>query len=132
MLLSATPIVGPDRGGKGDNHANAAFRTEGDEIRGFIGGRKDMVVMNGDRHWQYASVHPATGVREFGCGPMSDIHAGGYNPQPGDEKIQKFFRLKGGFLSVEIRRDNNRARMIMRHHDVEGAVVHETVVESGA
>ena len=132
VLLSATPMVGPDRGGKGDNHANAAFRTEGDEIRRFIGGRKDLVVMNGDRHWQYESVHPATGVREFGCGPMSDIHAGGYNPQPGDEKIQKFFRLKGGFLSVEIRRDENRPRMIVRHHDTEGVVVHEAVVEGGA
>jgi alkaline phosphatase D len=129
ILLSPTPVVGPDRGNKGDNHANAAFRTEGDEIRRFIGAQKDMVVMNGDRHWQYASVHPETGVREFGCGPSSDVHAGGYKPVPGDEQIQKFFRLQGGFLSVEIGRDQGRPRMFIRHHDVAGAVVHESIIE---
>ncbi|MDO8543352.1 MAG: alkaline phosphatase D family protein [Opitutaceae bacterium] len=130
ILITPTPIVGPDRGNKGDSHANAAFRTEGDEVRRFIGGRKDMVVMNGDRHWQYASVHPQTGVREFGCGPSSDVHAGGYTPQPGDERIQKFFRLKGGFLSVEIKRVNDRPVMLIRHHDVQGAVVHESIIDS--
>lgn len=130
VLLTPTPIVGPDRGNKGDNHANAAFKTEGDEIRKFIGGRKDMVVMNGDRHWQYMSVHPATGVREFGCGPSSDVHAGGYKPVPGDELTQKFFRLKGGFLSAEVRRTNGKPRMVVRHHDVNGAVVNEVVIEA--
>jgi alkaline phosphatase D len=129
VLVSPTPILGPDRANKADNHANIGFRTEGDELRRFLGNRKDVVIMNGDRHWQYMSVDPKTGLREFGCGPSSDVHAGGYSPQPGDEHLQKFFRLKGGFLLTEVRRDNGRARMVVRHHDVEGAVTHEAVID---
>ena len=36
ILISPTPVVGPDRGGKNDNHANKGFTHEGDEIRAFI------------------------------------------------------------------------------------------------
>ncbi len=127
VLLSPTPFVGPDRTQKADNHANAGFRTEGDELRRFLG-KNQVVVMNGDRHWQYTSVHPETGVREFGCGPSSDVHAGGYTPRPGDEQVQKFFRLKGGFLSAEVNRTGSQPRMVVRHHDVAGAVVNEVVL----
>jgi alkaline phosphatase D len=131
ILLTPTPIVGPDRGNKGDNHANAAFRTEGDEIRRFLGSRRDMITVNGDRHWQYESIDPQTGAHEFGCGPSSDIHAGGYTPQPGDEKIQKFFRLAGGFLSIEVQREKAEAPvMTLRHHNVNGGVEHVTVIPS--
>jgi alkaline phosphatase D len=132
ILISPTPIVGPDRGNKGDNHANAAFRTEGDELRRFIGARRDMITVNGDRHWQYESIHPETGTHEFGCGPSSDVHAGGYTPQPGDEKIQKFFRLNGGFLSIDVQREKTAPPvMTVRHHNVDGGVEHMTVVKSG-
>ena len=31
-----TPVVGPDRDNKRDNHSNAVFKTEGDELRKFI------------------------------------------------------------------------------------------------
>jgi alkaline phosphatase D len=37
ILISPTPIVGPDRGNKNDNHANRGFSHEGNEIRDFIG-----------------------------------------------------------------------------------------------
>jgi hypothetical protein len=40
--------------------------------------------------------------------------------------VQKFFRLKGGFITVTVERVNNAPRMIVRHHDVDGVVVHET------
>lgn len=129
ILISPTPIVGPDRGNKADNHANTGFRTEGDEIRRFIGAQRNMIVVNGDRHWQYESIHPETGVHEFGTGPSSDVHAGGYMPQPGDEKIQKFFRLAGGFLSIDVRRGkDDRPVMTLRHHNVAGGVEHEVAV----
>jgi alkaline phosphatase D len=128
VLLSPTPIVGPDRGNKRDNHANTGFRTEGDEVRRFIGAQPNMIVINGDRHWQYRSIDPVTGTREFGCGPSSDVHAGGYTPQPGDEAVQKFFRLKGGFIAVTVERGASGPMMTVRHHDVAGAVVHETPI----
>jgi alkaline phosphatase D len=52
VLVSPTPIVGPDRGGKGDNHANDAFRTEGDELRRWFGEKlpKNFFIACGDRH----------------------------------------------------------------------------------
>lgn len=125
VLLSPTPIVGPDRGSKNDNHANAGFRHEGDELRRALAAHRNLIVANGDRHWQYFSVDPATGLREFGCGPSSDVHAGGYTPQPGDDAVQKFFRLQGGFLTVAtVPGAGETARLEVRHHAVDGAVAH--------
>jgi alkaline phosphatase D len=121
VLVSPTPIVGPDRGGKGDNHANAAFRTEGDEMRRWFGEKlpRNFFVACGDRHWQYHSVDPATGVQEFSCGPASDLHAGG---SPGEQKeVHRFHRVAGGFLSVSAA----RASIAFRLHDVRGGVVYE-------
>jgi alkaline phosphatase D len=122
IIVSATPMVGPDRVNKGDNHANANFAHEGNEIRQWIrdnGGRNTFVAC-GDRHWQYHSVHPETGVQEFSCGPASDQHAQG---SPGENpKYHRFHRMKGGFLSVTI----NSKGITFRHHDVKGAVVYDT------
>lgn len=126
ILISPTPIVGPDRGkGKNDNHSNEAFRHEGDEIRQFF--RKHLaerfLVINGDRHWQYHSVHPETGVNEFCTGAGSDAHAGG---SPGlNKKYHRFHRVLGGFLSVAFRREKGRSMLMVRHHDVMGKVVNE-------
>src|SRR5207247_2359404 len=100
VLISPTPIVGPDRANKRDNHSNAAFAHEGNELRRWF--QKHMPArffwINGDRHWQYHSVHPETGLHEFCTGAASDAHAGG---SPGeDKKIHRFHRVRGGFLSV--------------------------------
>jgi alkaline phosphatase D len=126
VLISPTPIVGPDRPrGKNDNHSNAAFRTEGDEIRNWFRSNvpDNSFVACGDRHWQYHSVHPATGMHEFSCGPASDQHAGG---SPGEDKeYHRFHRVKGGFLSVSAVRVDNESRITFRFHDVQGAVVYE-------
>ena len=132
VLVSPTPLVGPDRGNKNDNHANAGFRHEGDELRRALSAHKNLITTNGDRHWQYFSIDPATGLREFGCGPMSDVHAGGYNPQPGDEAIQKFFRLKGGFLTVATVPGATAAasRLVVQHHAVDGTVAHRAELDA--
>lgn len=125
ILVSPTPIVGPDRANKGDNHANAAFATEGREFRRWVqqAGLKNLFVCNGDRHWQYHSVDPETGLHEFGCGAASDAHAGG---SPGyDVRYHRFHRVLGGFLSVELNRSGGRATLTFRHHDVDGQVVYE-------
>ena len=129
VIISPTPIVGPDRGSKNDNHANAGFRHEGEQLRRFLAAQKNLIITCGDRHWQYRSVDPATGLREFGCGPSSDVHAGGYTPQPGDQAVQKFFRLKGGFLTVATEYAAGNARLAVRHHDVDGEVVHEVILD---
>ncbi|PTX94675.1 alkaline phosphatase [Opitutus sp. ER46] len=120
ILISPTAVVGPDRDGKGDSHANQAFAHEGAELRQFLASRR-MFVINGDRHWQYASVDPATGLHEYGTGPSSDIHASGYSDAE-RTPAHRYLRIRGGFISVRIARVDGQPRAIIRHHDVDGNV----------
>ena len=125
VLVSPTPIVGPDRRNKADNHANAAFSHEGDAVREWFRANLDdrFLVIVGDRHWQYHSVHPETGLHEFSVGPASDAHAGG---TPGeDPDHHRFHRVGGGFLSVDVDWLDDRPRIVLRHRDVLGRVVYE-------
>lgn len=133
VLVSPTPIVGPDRSGKKDNHANSVFQWEGDHFRNWTRENREKLgrfhVCCGDRHWQYVSVDPKTGLREFSCGPVSDKHAGG-NPARAD--FQEFLRVKGGFLSVNVtRNDAGTPTIAFRHHDVRGEVVNEYTETAG-
>ncbi|GDY21394.1 alkaline phosphatase [Verrucomicrobiota bacterium] len=124
VLVSPTPLVGPDRKNKRDNHANEGFTHEGDELRAWLKANApdNFFVICGDRHWQYHSVHPATGVHEFSAGPASDEHASG---SPGyDPKIHKFHRVRGGFLAVTLRREAAQSRILFEHRDVMGKVVY--------
>lgn len=125
VLLSPTPLVGPDRPTKHDNHSNVTFAHEGREIRAWIRdhGLDNLFVVCGDRHWQYHSVHPETGLHEFGCGPASDEHAGG---TPGfTPAYHRFHRVKGGFLTVSVGRAEGKSSVTFQHHDVAGQLVHE-------
>jgi len=126
VLLSPTPIVGPDRGNKRDNHANDAFTHEGNEIRRWLAENlpDSAFIACGDRHWQYHSVDPATGVHEFSCGPASDEHAGGSPGQ--DPDYHRFHRVGGGFLSVTADGD----AITFRFHDVPGDVVYSRTFRS--
>ncbi len=130
VLISPTPIVGPDRDkGKRDNHSNDSFAHEGSAFRSWTKQQslKNFYTCCGDRHWQYMSIDPKTGLREFSCGPASDVHAGG-NPQQPD--WQPFLRVKGGFLSVSVTREQGTPTIAFRHHDVHGEVVHEFTAKS--
>jgi alkaline phosphatase D len=123
IFINPTPIVGPDRAlDKRDNHANKAWQTEGDWARRWAAQQGDnFVVAVGDRHWQYHSVDPETGLSEYACGPASDMHAGG---SPGFErKYHRFHRVAGGFLSIEAK----ETELHIRHHAVDGSVVYEDV-----
>ena len=124
VLISPTPIVGPDRESKADNHANKAFAHEGNELREWFQKHlpENFFIICGDRHWQYHSVHPETGVHEFSCGAASDEHAGG---SPGSDAGYRFHRMKGGFLSGGVLDGPhiNGSRFFIRHHDVNGKVV---------
>lgn len=130
VLVSPTPIVGPDRDkGKNDNHANDSFAHEGDLFRSWTADSKlkNFYTCCGDRHWQYMSIDPKTGLREFSCGPASDKHAGG-NPQQPD--WQPFLRVKGGFLTVNVFQADGTPTVAFRHHDVYGKIVHEFTATS--
>jgi alkaline phosphatase D len=104
LIISPSPIVGPDKKGKADNLANAVYQAEGDEIREFLSGYKNLFVVCGDRHWQYASQDPVTGLLEFGCGPVNGKHAQRGGNSGEREQHLYFGGGKGGFLEVEVDR----------------------------
>jgi len=124
VLISPTPIVGPDRETKQDNHANKAFAHEGSEIRRWIrDNAPNLVVVCGDRHWQYVSVDPETGVREYCCGPVSNRHAGGFKKKI--EAYHRYFKVVGGFLAGIVERVNGQPMLTFRHYGVDGKVLFE-------
>ncbi len=117
-----TPLVGPVPDNKIDNHANAAFANEGQALREFISQQDNMIVICGDRHWQYISVDNETGLREYASGPASDEHAGGwsnddYRPQ------HRYLNVIGGFLAVTAERREGIPTLLLRHHGVDGALL---------
>jgi len=124
ILISPTPLVGPDRTNKNDNHANAGFTHEGDELRQFISKQKNMYVICGDRHWQYVSVDAKTGVREYSCGPASNEHAGGWS---NDKRYpeHKYLNVTGGFLAVTVDRPQGKPTLSFRHYSVDGEILNE-------
>ncbi|MEX2262410.1 MAG: alkaline phosphatase D family protein [Bryobacteraceae bacterium] len=128
IVVNPNPVIGPDHARKNDNHANPAFATEGREFRQWIrdnlAGR--VIVMNGDRHWQYHSVDPETGLHEFCCGPASDEHA--VPPSRGEDKrYHQFLRIKGGFVALAVNPDEPENHLVVEHRDVRGAVVYRRV-----
>jgi len=127
ILISPTPLVGPDRDGKNDSHANEGFAFEGRELREFIAQQEGMIVICGDRHWQYISVHDETGVREYASGPASDEHAGGWSND--DVRPEhRYLNVIGGFLAVTAERRGGTPTLTLRHHGVDGDILNEDVL----
>lgn len=127
VLISPNPLVGPDRENKNDNHSNAGFSYEGNQLRSFIASQKNMITINGDRHWQYASVDDKTGLREWGTGPASDAHVGGWKADDFRPE-HRYLNLVGGFLEVQVIREDDVPTMALRHHGVDGEVLHEDIL----
>ncbi|MFM8336729.1 MAG: alkaline phosphatase D family protein [Opitutaceae bacterium] len=123
VVVTGTPIVGPDRATKDDNLSNAGYRAEGDRVRAILARHRNLVVVTGDRHWQFVSRDPATGVEEWSVGAASDRHAGGWNEdQPRPE--HRFLRIRhGGYLSGEVAAREGGPTLTLRLHDTEGKVV---------
>jgi alkaline phosphatase D len=123
VLITSTPIVGPDRPQKDDNYSNPGFAEEGARVRQMLGRFANLTVITGDRHWQYVSRDPATGLEEWSVGAASDAHAGGWSedkPRP----MHRFLRIKhGGFLSGAVQPAAAGATFTLKLHDVDGRVV---------
>ncbi len=127
VLISPTPLVGPDRDSKRDNHANAVFAYEGNELRTFMAAQKNMMVVAGDRHWQYVSVDDETGLHEFASGPSSNAHAGGWK-QEDLRPEHRYLNVTGGFLHVAVRREADLPSICFRHYAVTGELYNEVVI----
>lgn len=123
VIISPTPIVGPDRAKKSDNHANKVFETEGKEVRKLLASFENLVVVCGDRHWQFHSVDPETGLHEFSVGPASDRHAGGWKQEDYRPEIHRYLRVAGGYLEIELV-GGDAPQLILRHLDTAGKEHH--------
>ena len=130
ILITPTPMVGPDRPQKDDNYANAGYREEGTRLRALLGAQKNLFVFTGDRHWQYVSVDPVAGVEEWSVGAASDAHAGGWD-ESAPRAMHRFLRTKrGGFLSGLVGSAAGGATLTLRLHDTAGRVVFESEKKS--
>jgi len=135
VIVSPTPMVGPDTDRKRDNHANPdGFRHESESFFAWAvaHGIDNLLVFCGDRHWQYHSIHPS-GVEEFGCGAINDENAvAGVRPgtkgstDPEGLIKQPFLadRRTGGFLHVTVDEEAESPRLRIEFVDDEGTVLH--------
>ena len=117
-------------GGGGDSHGDRGYGHERLEFLRWVKNNKlkNFIVLNGDRHWQYHSVDPETGVPEFCCGAVTDSHSIDFPYFP---EFHRFLRTrKGGFLSVSLEGLEERPRLLVRHHSVQGKVVNEVAFAS--
>lgn len=123
LFFSPSAVVGPDRDDKRDNHSNDAYAHEGNWLRGFLA-RKDMIVVIGDRHWQYVSEDPQSGLLEFDKGPASNSHASGWDPADRRPR-HRFLRIGAGFLLGELHLRNNGPELRLALCDTEGRILYE-------
>ncbi len=125
VIITPTPMVGPDRPQKDDNYANKGYVVEGTKIRALLARQPNLTVITGDRHWQYVSRDPATNIEEWSVGAASDSHAGGWSEEtPRPE--HRFLRIKfGGFLSGSVTPSSATApaALTLRLHDTVGKVI---------
>ncbi|MBM83478.1 MAG: alkaline phosphatase [Planctomycetaceae bacterium] len=132
ILISPTPMVGPDGKRKKDNHTNiGGYRHEAQFFFNWLKANKisGFLTVCGDRHWQFHSIHPS-GVEEFGCGALNDENAirghapGDPSSTDPDGLIKQPFKYAeptGGFLHI-LSRENGTLRIEFR--DDHGKVLH--------
>lgn len=119
LIISPTPMVGPDRASKRDNHTNPqGFLHEGQAFIDWLveeGLVHQVKILCGDRHWQYHSVHPK-GLEEFCCGALNDENSiagtkpgtkGSTDPDGLIQQPYHYPKPTGGFLSVHLERGTN-------------------------
>ena len=138
LLVSPTPMIGPDDKRKFDNHTNFnGFRHERNEFFKWLGESgvgKNFYLVCGDRHWQYHSIHP-TGVEEFSCGALVDPNSR-LGRTPGDPAstdpdgiIKQVYAQKersGGFLQIESdRNEAGEPTLTFRFRDEHGIQLHK-------
>lgn len=141
IIITPTPMVGPDDASKKDNHVNlGGFRHEADAFFAWAtaNGIKNLFTFCGDRHWQYHSIHPS-GVEEFAVGALNDENSRRGVP-PGSKKgtdpdslIKQPYTYPeptGGFVHVSTAETPDRKPQLrIKFHDDTGKLLHQVVKE---
>jgi len=128
ILISPTPLTGPYKSGENDNHTNVeGFAHEGRLLRNFIAQQDNMIVICGDRHYQYVIEDPETGIKEYATGPASDAHARGWSNDDIRPEHQ-YVNLVGGFLLATTERLDGRPTLLLQHYGVDGEILNEDMV----
>lgn len=127
VLISPTPVLGPYNEGEIDNHTNRdGFYHEGEEIREFLASQDNMIVICGDRHYQYVIEDAETGLREYATGPVSDAHARGWRND--DVRPEhRYLNVVGGFVAVTAERRDGTPTLQVRHYNVDGEILNEDI-----
>ena len=140
ILISPTPMVGPDDATKIDNHADiGGFQHERDAFFAWLRENNitGFMVFCGDRHWQYHSIHPS-GVEEFACGALNDENSRlgvppgskkGTDPEGRIRQPYLYTEPTGGFLRVRVAADTSSPSLVIEHRDDTGKVMN-TVTKS--
>eukprot|EP00913_Durusdinium_trenchii_P028363 g26591.t1 len=142
LLISPTPMIGPDDSRKTDNHTNiGGFQHERDEFFKFLKDtgidKQGFYLVCGDRHWQYHARHPS-GIEEFSCGALVDANSR-LGRKPGDPKstdpkatIKQLYAQKvrsGGFLQIGVTpaTKTKPAKLTFQWFDEFGKLLHQHV-----
>ncbi|WP_436933533.1 alkaline phosphatase D family protein [Halovenus marina] len=120
VVIAPSIFVGPDKPGKNDNYANEGFSYESQILREFLSSR-NVVVVGGDRHWQYVSVDAETGLWEFGSGALARGREGGWTP--GDRRSEhRFLAVKPGFIWGTVDREDGEPILTIEHRSRFGRI----------
>lgn len=128
ILVSPTPLVGPDGNTKTDNHTNiGGFQHEAGEFFQWLKDNqfdnKNFYICCGDRHWQYHAIHPS-GFEEFSCGSIVEensrlgVKAGDPKSTDPEGKIKQPYcvlepiKPYPGFLIVSVIPDDSKRSAI--------------------
>ena len=142
LLISPTPMVGPDDAYKKDNHVNTlGFSHEGDAFFQWLNENdflaKNFYIVCGDRHWQYHAQHPS-GFEEFSCGALVDNNsragrlAGDPNSSDPEGLIRQFYiqgtpeEATGGFLLIRNVADETQ-KLSFEFYDDHGMSLYQTI-----
>lgn len=140
VLVSPTPMIGPDDLRKTDNHCDiGGFRHERDEFFKWLKenglAQQNFFIVCGDRHWQYHAVDPS-GFEEFSCGALVDANSR-LGRKPGDPKStdpkglikQPYYQdpRSGGFLQVKVEPADKQqpATLSFLFHDEKGKLLYQ-------
>ncbi len=139
VLISPTPMVGPDSDSKRDNHVNPrGFRREGDEFFEWLVENNfdpnEFAIVCGDRHWQYHAIHPS-GFEEYSTGALVDANAipgiwpgekGSSDPVGLIRHLHHNQEPTGGFLEIVFEPGDSDPKLLFRFRDERGRELYVT------